>query len=171
MTSEERRNLPKKRAKREEVDTFYLVAASLSALVTAQEQLEARTRLIPGGWRDLRMLVSRLQNLMLCLLSTFEPEKQQSIRRQMKHIRLKTVFAPEASKEPDMLMIQIEDLGVLLHAASQECKLHMCPSGDCAQCQLGKVLGRTSYVSRGDRAWWEIFEQASRTDAGEEDAG
>ena len=56
MTPEERKNLPKKRANRNEVDTFYLLCASLSAMMSGEEHLERRARLIPGGWRDLRMM-------------------------------------------------------------------------------------------------------------------
>lgn len=172
MTPEERKNLPKKRANRDEVDTFYLIAASLSALLSAKENLEKRSRMIPGGWRDLCMLVSRLENLLLCLLNTFEPDKQRHIGRQMKYMRLKTVFGPEAVKDPEMFMLPLEDVGVLVHAATQGvCKINMCPQADCARCQLGKVLDRCSFVTRCDRAWWEVFEQATRRDVGMEDAG
>lgn len=169
LTPEQRRALPKKRANRKEIDAFYILAAATSAVMTVEEDLNARAQLIPGGWRDVRMLVSKMQNLMQCLIHTFEPEKQQSIAKQMNHLRIKTVFGPEASKDPEMFMLPTEDLAILIHAATQECKLLMCPSGDCARCRLGKVLDSASFVSRGDRAWWEVFEQARHKDVGMED--
>lgn len=171
MTPEERKNLPKKRANRNEIDTFYLLCAALSALMSGEEHLESRARLMPGGWRNLRMMRSQLENFVLSMLNTFEPDKQRHIGKQMRYLRLKTVFGPEAAKDPEMFMLPIEDVGVLVHAATQECKLHMCPPADCVRCQLGRVLDRCSFVTRGDRAWWEVFEQANHRDVGMEDAG
>lgn len=117
----------------------------------------------------MRLLRSKMENLMQCLIHTFEPDKQRNIAKQMDHLRIKTVFGPEASKDPEMFMLPTEDLAILIHAATQECKLLMCPSGDCARCRLGKVLDSASFVSRGDRAWWEVFEQARHKDVGMED--
>ena len=169
LTDEQRHALPKKRANRREIDAFYLMAASLSAFLTCEEDLKARAKMIPGGWCTLRMLRTRAENLLKCILNTFEPEKQLAISKQMYKLHIKTVFGPEASKDPEMFMLPIEDLALLIHAATQECKMLMCPAGDCARCKLGKVLDSASFVTRGDRAWWEVFEQAKRHDVGMED--
>lgn len=169
LTPEQRRALPTKRANRKEIDAFYMLAAATSAVLTVEQDLEARAKLIPGGWRDVRLLRSKMENLMQCLIHTFDPDKARNIAKQMDHLRIKTVFGPEASKDPEMFMLPTEDLAILIHAATQECKLLMCPSGDCARCRLGKVLDSASFVSRGDRAWWEVFEQARHKDVGMED--
>lgn len=169
LTHEQRMALPKKRANRKEIDAFYMLAAATSAVMTVEEDLEARAKLVPGGWRDVRLLRSKMQNLMQCLIHTFEPEKQHSISKQMHHLRIKTVIGPEAHKDPELFVLPINDLALLIHASTQECKLLMCPSGDCARCRLGKVLDSASFVSRGDRAWWEVFEQARHKDVGMED--
>lgn len=171
MTPEEHKNLPKKRAYRNEIDAYYRLYAAMSTVVEAEENLEKRVRLIPGGWRDLRMIHTKLRNLLKCTLCTFEEEKQKSIKLHSKYIRLRTTFGPEASKDPESMVLPMDDLGVLVFAASQECKLRMCPAAECAQCQLGRVLDGTSFISRGDRAWWEVFDQAKRRDVGMEDAG
>lgn len=184
MTPEERKNLPKKRANRKEIDAFYGLAACLSFLMDAagddecdDEQkvpgaLEDRAHLIPGGWRDLCLIRSKTKNLVRCMIHTFEPDKQRNIAKQMNHLRIKTVFGPEAAKDPEMFMLPIEDVGVLVRAATQGiCKINMCPQAECARCQLGKVLDRCSFVTRCDRAWWEVFEQANYRDVGMEDAG
>lgn len=176
LTDEQRHALPKKRANRREIDAFYGLAACLSFLIDAsgdkerdeKGMLEDRSRLIPGGWRDLRLIRTKTENLLKCILNTFEPEKQRTIAKQMDHLRIKTVFGPEASKDPEMFMLPTEDLALLIYAATQECKLYMCPSGDCARCKLGKVLDSASFVSRGDRAWWEVFEHAKKRDVGME---
>ena len=70
MTQDERKKLPKKRARREEIDTFYLLSAAMSAVLDAERDLKSRAQMIPGGWRDLRMIRTRMENLLLCLLHT-----------------------------------------------------------------------------------------------------
>ena len=42
LTPEERKALPKKRANRNEIDTFYLLAAALSAIMSGKDYLEQR---------------------------------------------------------------------------------------------------------------------------------
>lgn len=166
MTNEERKNLTKKRANRAEVDAFYQLAAALSSMLQAEEAMQSRAKLIPGGWRDLRMIRSRMENLVLDMLATFEPDKQRTIGRQMQNLRVKTVFGPQAAKDPDEILLRTEDLGVMICAATEACKLHMCPAAECARCRLGKVLDEVSFVSRDGRAWWEVFGQARRWDVG-----
>lgn len=117
----------------------------------------------------MRMLSKRLEGLVLCLLNTFEEDKQRVIGKQMRHLRLKTVFGKEAAKDPEVFMLPTEDLGIIIRAATGECKLRMCPPSECARCQLGKVIDGASFVSRGNRAWWEVFEQATRRDVGADD--
>lgn len=160
--------LPKKRARREEIDTFYLFAAAVSAMLDAEQSLKDRTRMIPGGWLDLRLIRTKMEELMLSLLHTFEPDKQRQISKQMHYIRLKTVFCREASKDPEMMMLETEDVATTVHAAGQECMIRMCPASECKRCQLGRALDRASFVSRGDAAWWEVFERAGRGELEEE---
>ncbi len=168
LTLEQKRALPKRKINRKQMDAFYILTAGLNSLLVAVDDLEPNIRLIPNGWRDLKMICSRMEQLCQCTLHTFEPEKQRSVSKQMQHMRIKTVFAPEAHRDPEMFMLPTDDLALLIHAATQECKLYMCPSGECAMCRLGKVLDSTSFVSRGNRAWWEVFEQATRKDVGME---
>lgn len=168
LTREERMALPTRRCNRKNIDAFYMLAAGYNSLLNAAENLEPHIRLVPNGWRDFKMMLSRMEKLLQCTVHTFEPEKQKSIGKQINHLRVKTVFGPEAHKDPEMFMLPTEDLAILVYAATQDCKIHMCASGDCAQCKLGKVLDSASFVSRGDRAWWEVFDQARRRDVGME---
>lgn len=156
------KSLPTKRANRQETDAYYLLCAGLDALFEAEDNLQARAKLIPGGWRDLRLARAKTESVMRKMLDTFEAEKRETIKRHIKYMRIKTVFAPEASRDPEQFLLAMDDLAVLLHAARQECKVRMCPAGECAQCDLGKVIDKASFVSRGDRAWWEVFEQVER---------
>lgn len=165
----EKNTLPTKRANRRETDAYYMLCAALDALFKAEDDLKERAQLIPGGWRDLRCARAKAEGVMRQMLHTFEPEKVVAIGRQIKHLRVKTVFGSEASKDPEQFLMPLDDLAVLIHAARQECKLRMCPAGECGRCELGKVIDRASYVSRGDRAWWEVFDRAERCDIGKEE--
>lgn len=179
LTDEQKKAIKTRRANRREIDAYYGLAAALSCLFDAAGDREdndpgalaERAKLVPGGLRDLRCATAMLKGLLPCMLLTFEPEKRRSIGKQMQHLRIKTVFGPEAHKDPEMFMIPISDLGLLVQAAAESCKVRMCAPGECAQCDLGKVIDRASFVSRGDRAWWEVFEQAQRWDIGEETPG
>lgn len=170
------KNIRQKKANRREIDTFYGICAHMSVLIDASGDEEndipgvlvERAKLIPGGLRDLRCVTALVRKLVHNMIFTFDADKQKSIQKQINHLRIKTVFGPEASKDPEMFMLPTQDLAILVHAATQECKMLMCPCGDCSRCKLGKVLDSASFVSRDGRAWWEVFEQASRRDVGME---
>lgn len=177
LTKEQKQAIKTKRANRDQIDAFYGLAACLSFIIDAAGdkedddpgKLAERAQMIPGGLRDLRCTAALMKDLVPNMLLTFEPEKQKSIRKQMRHLRVKTVFGPEAHKDPEMIMIPIEDLVLLVRAATEACKVRMCAPGECSQCPLGKVIDRAAFVSRGNRAWWEVFEQAMRWDVGMEE--
>ena len=97
-------SLPTKPANRLETDTFYRIVSSLNSLLLAQDDLKARAHLIPGGWRDLRACLSLMEKLVHNLLMTFDEKKRGQIARQMKHMRVRVVFGPEASHEPETVM-------------------------------------------------------------------
>lgn len=167
LTDEQKKAIPKKRANSREIDAYYSLAAALSCLLDAAGSkkdndpgiLYERAQLVPGGLRDLRCAAALMESFVPNMLLTFEPEKQRSIGKQIQHLRIKTVFGPEAHREPEMFMLQIDDLGLLVQAATEACKVRMCAAGECSQCALGKVIDRASFVSRGDRAWWEVFSE------------
>ena len=154
--------LPTKPSNRLEMDTFYRIVASLDSLLKGEEDLKARAHLIPGGWRDLRACAALMNKLVGNLLETFDEKKRLQVARQMQHMRIRVVFGPEASREPEMVMMDVEDLAVLVHAATQECRMRLCKPDECNRCQLGEVLDRCSFVTRDNRAWWEVIEAARK---------
>lgn len=165
MTKEEARALPKKAANRAEVDAYYMLDAFRQKLHKIAPDIEKRAHLVPGGWRDIRLMQSKMDNLMLGLSGTFEPEKAQQIVRMGQSVQVKLEFNRAVVRENDMMLVDMDELGVLIQAARQECKLRMCEPQECRKCQLGKVLDKLSWVSRDGRAWWEVF---SMLDAGGE---
>ena len=49
LKKEDRKALPKKRANRAEIDAFYYLAAARSGVMTAEENLKTRAKMVPGG--------------------------------------------------------------------------------------------------------------------------
>lgn len=176
LTDEQKRKVGTARANRRQMDAYYGLCAALSCLVDAagdkDEEISGvlveRARLIPGGLRDLRCAETLVKQLAQNLLLTFERDKRGNIRRQVHHLRIKTVYGAEAHKDPEVILLPTQDLALLVSAATEACRLRMCGAGECSRCRLGKVLDTASYVSRGNRAWWEVFDQATRwSDDGE----
>lgn len=152
--------LPVKRANRFEMDAFYKLCAMRNTLGMAKEELESRARLIPGGWRDLCASSALTGKLVSHMLLTFEAQKRPYIVRQMDNMRVRVLFAREASHDPETVIMDVEDLGVLLYYGYEHCKVCMGKPDECSRCQLGKVLDKCSFESRGNRSWWEVMNGA-----------
>ena len=164
MTDAEIMALPKRKANRAEVDDMYYIGAYARKMGELQKDIEKRVRLIPGGWRDLRMIASRTEGLLRALMGTFEPEKAVQIDRMQNSLRVRLDFNRQVVRENDMILVDMDELAVLLVAAKGQCQLGMCLSEECRKCQLGKVLDNLSWLSRENRAWWEVFEGLTRED-------
>lgn len=162
MTKEQARTLQKKAANRAEVDAYYMLDAFRVKLYRIAPDIEKRLRLVPGGWRDMRLMQAKMDNLMMGLSGTFEPEKAAQIERMGQSIQVRLDFNRAVVRENDMMLVDMEELGVLITAASEACKLRMCEPQECRKCQLGRVLDKMSWVSRENRAWWEVFESKLR---------
>lgn len=169
MTREQMQELPQKAANRAEIDAFNYLSASLTNMIEDSPALEKRARLIPGGWRDLRMITKKLEILLKTMMFTFEPEKRAHIQRTSRRIRLKTFIGRQVVQEENEFVIGETDMGVLIYASSKNCELCMGRASDCKQCTLGRTLDATSYISRENRAWWEVFEKSKRMDIGMEE--
>ena len=149
--------LPVKHANRFEMDAFYKLCAMRNTLGMAKEDLKSRARMIPGGWRDLCACSALTGKLVNHMLLTFE---EPYIVRQMENMRTRVMFAREASHDPETVIMDIEDLGVLNYYGYEHCKVCMGNPDDCSRCQLGNVLDKCSFVSRGNRSWWEVINGA-----------
>ena len=81
MTDAEILAMPKKVANRAEVDAYYYFDAAYDVMGTIEKDMEKRIRMIPGGWRDLKLIRTKMGNLLRMLSGTFEPEKAQQIMK------------------------------------------------------------------------------------------
>lgn len=171
-TDEQRQNLPTKRANSAEISMYNMLCASLYDLSQAAHKdnspIKKRLHLIPGGWRDMRMLCTRMESLLRDVWFTFEPEKRAQIRRMQVGMRNKLVVGKQVCKDEGLFVLNENDLGVLLFSATDRCKTCMGTPGECKRCQLGKTLDSVSFISRGDdRSWWEVMEAAPRAESEE----
>lgn len=169
LTKEQKHALPKKASNRAQYSAYLMMGAAYEAMEEAVEVLTPRARLIPYGARDLTLARNILRDMVSNMLHTFEPVKQEQIAKSAKHMRIKTVFAPDVVKEGERIIIEVEDLALLVNAAQQECKMRLCAPGECHKCILGGVLDKVSVVSRGNRAWWEVLGRAETVDVGAEE--
>ena len=148
---------------RVEIDAYNDLTACTSQLIWGSEPLEKRLKEnTKTGWRDLRLAISRLSAVIQMIGDTIPMEKRRQLRRTAEHCRVKLIYGPEAAKDPEMHLIRTEDFGVIMYAALEQCQICMGSGDQCRTCQLGKALDRTSWVSRGSKAWWQVFAEADR---------
>lgn len=166
LTDEQRAKIKTMPTNRAQIDDYNFLKACEFDLQEAQKTLKKRVQLIPGGWRDLRMITKVLEKLNSNMELTFEPEKREHIKRNADRCRHKLIFGPQATPANDDYLMSKQDMGVLVCTASKQCGLCMGEPNDCKQCQLGKTLDRVSFVSRQNRAWWEVFAACERKDIG-----
>ena len=157
-----------KPSNRREQDHFLYLSASLSDVLDAKDEMEARIKLIPNGWRDWCMLAAVMKNMVEKLKMTYEPAKRDQMKRTAHRCKHKLIIGPQVTTDEEQYVICASDFGVLMCAAADKCHLCMGTPEDCKRCDLGRVLDGVSFVSWQDRAWWEVFKRAERTDIGEE---
>ena len=151
-----------KPANREETDAYNDLAAAHYCICYVEGVMRERLRLIPGGWRDLRLMRTLAEKLLKSLLSTFEEQKRRQIQKNAQYCRVKFRYGPEASRDPEMHLILSEDLGYIMVAALDTCQTCLGTAAQCKSCRLGKALDRVSFVSRGDDPWWVAADKTQR---------
>lgn len=161
-------NIKTKPSNRAEQDCYLYLRASLSDLIEAQEKMERRIRLVPRGWWMIRVCTALLTKLLRGIRQTFEPVKRAQIQRTAERCRHKLLIGPQVTSDEEQYVLKSSDFGVLMCAATEGCQICMGTPAQCKQCQLGKVLDGVSFISRQDRAWWEVFSQGTRRDIGKE---
>lgn len=153
-------------ANRAQIDSYLYLCASLSNLIEAQKSMQKRVRLIPNGWRNFRLICSLFERLLKDLGETFEPAKRAQLQRMVGRIRIKLVIGPQIVQEEEQYVLAQKDFGVLISAATKQCQICMGSPEDCKQCELGRVIDGVSFISRQNRAWWEVLSRAERVDVG-----
>lgn len=120
----------------------------------ADENIQRRMRLLPNGWRDLRMIQQRLARLTDAIQWTIPQEKRVGFARTASRCRYIVMQGPLASrpKADTEEIVTTDELNTLVGAA-WDGKCRMCFDGDCDRCELGKVLDNLISQDRDGRHW------------------
>lgn len=144
------------RLRQGEVMEMLRIFAANEALNKActDETMERRLRLIPGAWRDIRMMVTKLGNICDGLAVTVPEEKRIGFVRTAQRSTYCVMQGPLASKPRpyDEEIITTDELNTLV-AAAYEGKCQLCLEGKCDSCPLGRVLDGIVSVDRDGRSW------------------
>lgn len=157
LSVEEAAKVPKKKANRGEIDSYYYLDAFMCKMKWIKECMEKRAKLVPGVWRDICLIENKLDSVLKWTGATFEPEKARQLKRmgQSMHVELK--FNTSVVRDKDMILLDSNELATIVTAATQHCKIQMCEPHECNKCDLGRTIDNLSWISRENRAWWEVF--------------
>lgn len=145
------------RANGRDLEQIFALFAAAQELRAAQQTMERRARAIPGGWRDMRLIGTLLDKLVVNLVGTLQPEKLASMRRMLPKMHYKVVCGTEATSTlPDEVVLAYDDLNTLVRYAHETCKLCVGGNENCRACALGKTLDRVMLRDRGDEGWCMI---------------
>ena len=87
----------------------------------AEQQMEARLRAIPGGWRDLRLIRTLLDKLTTNLVCTLQSEKLVSMRRMLPRMKFRVVCGTEATRvQEDEVILAMREVGDRMDVSLRE---------------------------------------------------
>ena len=139
--------------------------AAWKELEFLENEQERRIKVIPGGWRDLKLCRTLMKKLADNMVRTLQPEKRETLSRTKGRMYFKTWCGPEAIRTaPEEVILLHKELAVLVETAHENaCK--MCLQTNCRACKLGKTLDSVLSMDRGERQWSAIdFSEAKEDD-------
>lgn len=149
------KELPIIRANREHINALFGLFAAVQEMEKAQSAMENRFRAVPNGWRDIKMIQTRLDSLISDLCETYPLEKLVSIQRMLPHMKYKVQCGVAASNlKEDENLIASDDLDTISIYAHEQCKL--CIDQDCSKCKLGRTFDRIFMHDRDDGSWAHV---------------
>lgn len=145
-------DLPIVRANGDSIQRLYRLYAACQCLEELEEKEEKRIKVIPNGWRDLRLCTTLLRKLSQSMKYTMQPEKRASVDHMAPRMRFRTWCGHEAVKTaPEEVVLAEKELDVLMEYAWKECSL--CLEQRCGQCRLGKVFDSVLDNDRNTGSW------------------
>ena len=162
------KNLPVVRTNKKDIDRIFGMMAGLQELVCASEEMEKRFRVIPYGWRDLKMCIAVMRKLIDNVVLTVPPEKLLSMQRMLPRMKFKLICGVQPSKMgEDECVISMKDADTLCYYAHEQCKF--CVEQKCARCPLAKVLDSVMTYDRNGVSWASVDLEAMRDRYDEEE--
>lgn len=113
-----------------------------NALEQTHKQLEQRVRLIPGGWRDLKLIMSVLDKLMGAVLRTIPQKKLVQIRAELSRTVCEIKLQSVTGGLSDDKLLTVVPQGALETVVneSMSMKCFCCERCDYKRCELFKAI-------------------------------
>lgn len=112
-----------------------------NALEQTSKDIERRMRLIPGGWRDFRMLVAVLDKLLMGVLRTVPQKKLLAIRAELSRticeVHMQGVTRP---KDDDLLTVVPQGALERVIGEAVHFRCFGCERSDYKRCELFKAI-------------------------------
>ena len=151
----EQKPIKRMRTNRNDINRIFGMFAGLQELESASKEMEQRFRLIPNGWRDLKMCIAVLDKLMNNIVMTVPAEKLVSMNRMLPKMRFKLSCGAQACETgKEECIISMEEANALSHYAHEHCK--MCFEDNCDRCPLGKTFDHVLSYDRDGGSWANV---------------
>lgn len=121
---------------REALTILYAAGQAIDMVAPKLEQL---TRRVPNGWRDLRMVQSKLDKLVESVLNTIPVEQLETMIAQMRISHLRIVTNDVGKSDESKWLVPRDELTELVAAVVDE-KCLMCDKTDWYSCKLRRII-------------------------------
>ena len=121
---------------REALTILYAAGQAIDMVAPKLEQL---TRRVPNGWRDLRMVQSKLDKLVESVLNTIPVEQLDTMIAQMRISHLRIVTNDVGKSDDSKWLVPRDELTELVAAVVDE-KCLMCDKTDWYNCNLRRII-------------------------------
>lgn len=121
---------------REALTILYAAGQAIDMVAPKLEQLSRR---VPNGWRDLRMVQSKLDKLVESVLNTIPVEQLDTMIAQMRISHLRIVTNDVGQSDESKWLVPRDELTELVAAVVDE-KCLMCDKTDWYNCKLRRII-------------------------------
>lgn len=120
-------------------EALTILYAAEQAIDMVAPKLEQLSRRVPNGWRDLRMVQSKLDKLIDSMLNTIPVEQLDTMIAQMRISHLRIVTNDVGQSDESKWLVPRDELTELVAAVVDE-KCLMCDKTDWYNCKLRRII-------------------------------
>ena len=121
---------------REALTILYAAGQAIDMVAPKLEQLSRR---VPNGWRDLRMVQSKIDKLIESMLNTIPVQQLDTMISQMRISHLRIVTNDVGKSDESKWLVARDELTELVAAVVDE-KCLMCDKTDWYNCKLRRII-------------------------------
>lgn len=125
-----------------EYQALRAIFGAKNALEQTHKQLEQRVRLIPGGWRDFKLIMAVLDKLLNAVLRTIPAKKLVQIRSELSRTICEIKLQGVTGGLPDDKLLTVVPQGALETVVNESMtmKCFACERCDYKRCELFKAI-------------------------------